>query len=616
MGTHRLRGAAAAVVVAVILSACGGGEDSSAADGGSAAGPTAAAAFDCADAVRDGIALDPAAVGCADNGFDPLADEFGFANWGERGALDASALVAMFGPDAVCAERGEGTCTLYPGAQAWVDQVNDALNGGHCEGMAVLSTRIDTGVDEPAALQDGASEVVDLAIENENVTRSIEYWWATQLLPEVSSPTAQTRELAPSQIVATIVQGLREGRGFTLGMYADGSGHAVAPFAVSRFDGGYDIAIYDNNYPGQVGHVIVDPETETWSYDQAAVNPGVEAAPWSGTGPGTMDLTAMAWRAGPFTAPFAESADADADAEGSRTFLVTASVDPSEASVGATVQVRGTMLDTTTPVAQWPTLPTGMEVTLVRAAGTVVGVQVRAPASLGDISISPRIVRRDPGARAAARMRMSVDAPGQPRVTVVADVDEVDAEGDDTASGPTMDSRGDGGTRVASTDDATVSVAAGRRAFTAPVPTGGTVDVSAGTDDRAEVTFTDVNGEEATYDLDGSEGEVTEVLASFEDGDIIVESELVEPSPLDDEVVALLTTDLGVEDASTAADPEASDETVNEEDVVNDEGASHSGTQTGGADAGELDAGGSDPGADTGGSDPGADSGGSEGEGG
>ena len=610
LGTVRHRSARRAATVVVVLaalalSACGGSDEVAESASGAAVAASASA-FDCADPVREGIAVDPNAVGCADNGFDPAADEFEFANWGDRGAIDATSLVAMFGPESVCAEQSDGSCTLYPGAQAWADQINDALAGGHCEGMAVLSTRIDTGVDEPAALQDGAQEVVDLAIENENVTRSIEYWWATQLVPEVSTPTAQTRELAPSEIVATLVQGLREGKGFTLGMYTEGGGHAVAPFAVSRFDGGYDIAIYDNNYPGEVTHVIVDPVTETWTYDQAAVNPDVAAEPWSGTGPGTMDLTAMAWRAGPFTAPFAESAEADA--EGSRTFLVTAPVDPAEASVGATVQVQGTSFDTTAPVGEWPVLPAGMEVTLIRAAGTIVGTQVRVPASVGDVSIAPRIVARDAGARAAARLRMSVDGPGQPRVTVVADV-----RSDATAS-PTMDSRGDGHTRVSDAEDATVSVAAGRRSVNVPMPTGGTVDVSGGEDDRADVTIVDDNGEEATYDLDGSEGEVIEVLASFEDGDFIVESVLVEPSSLDAEVVALLGDDPDVGDAAGSADDPSAEETDGQDagsDAATDTGDSEAGSDTGGSDAG-TDAGGSEAGSDTGGSEAGSDTGGSD----
>jgi hypothetical protein len=46
------------------------------------------------------VALDPAAQKCADNGFDPSADEFNFPNWGDPGSLDDLSLAALFGRQA------------------------------------------------------------------------------------------------------------------------------------------------------------------------------------------------------------------------------------------------------------------------------------------------------------------------------------------------------------------------------------------------------------------------------------------------------------------------------------------------------------------------------------
>lgn len=66
---------------------------------------------------------------CAYDGFDPAVDGFGFANWGEAGNLGATELIALFGRKKVCASGSGNQCVLYPAAQQWVDQINEAMAG-------------------------------------------------------------------------------------------------------------------------------------------------------------------------------------------------------------------------------------------------------------------------------------------------------------------------------------------------------------------------------------------------------------------------------------------------------------------------------------------------------
>src|SRR5205823_10997946 len=74
----------------------------------------------------------------ADSGFRPEANGFGFENYGgEAGATNMTPadMRRMFG-DQVCARLAGDTCDLIPPAQQFMDQTNQAMSGGHCEGMA------------------------------------------------------------------------------------------------------------------------------------------------------------------------------------------------------------------------------------------------------------------------------------------------------------------------------------------------------------------------------------------------------------------------------------------------------------------------------------------------
>ncbi len=617
------RFAAGTAVVALLVAGCGGTDPE---DGAAPAGSQAAATGDlqCQGTPREGVAVDPQAQACADNGFEFDADVFAFANWGGTGHLDATGLVAMFGPDAVCADQSNGSCTLFPAAKDWLAQVNEAMAGGRCEGMAVVAAQLEDGGEPVSMLQSGAQATVELLQETAPVVEQIEYWWATQMVPEVAGPTAQVRALQPSEVVATLIEGLRAGSGYTLGMYSNGAGHAVTPFAVSQSpDGSFDIAIYDNNDPTTIAHVFVDPVAQTWTYGQAAINPDEQSAAWTGSGPGTLDLTAMDWRAGPFQAPFADAEGDSAKGEAQRTFLVTAGLEPGEGSVGAQISAGGVRVDTSAALDEVLQLPSGVVVTpikaQVRGQGTVVGIQVTAPARVGEITIAP-LVRTKPNSAGRTRSiaaRVSVDAPGQPRVTVV---------GRGTARQPAfvLTSAGDGSTGVQARRGSRVvaSIASGRASIAIPLPAGAQLDIGDDANGAADILITDEAGDEATLVLDGeTDGEILGLVALLEDGEWALEPSQdgdaqpwEDPSWFEDQP----SDEQGEEPA--ADEPDADPEADPEADPASDSDGNQADDPTESNDADPVDSSDSSdssgPGSDSGGGDSGGgDSGGGDSDG-
>ena len=121
------------------------GAAAAAASGADAAQASDGGPNDLSDASSTGVAPDtgPDAVGpmTADYGFRPQTDGFQFPNYADfdgENVFGTAELRRMFGDD-VCASLSGGVCTLSPQGQDWADNVNAALQTGHCEGFAVLS---------------------------------------------------------------------------------------------------------------------------------------------------------------------------------------------------------------------------------------------------------------------------------------------------------------------------------------------------------------------------------------------------------------------------------------------------------------------------------------------
>lgn len=244
---------------------------------------------------------------CIDNGFRMKTDDFSFANTGlstsADGNVTAQTLVNLFGHDAVCVASEESTCILRPSAIQKLEEWNTALSGGRCEGLATLSTRFNLGMDSPTTYEAGATSTAQLSSSNPRLNSEIVYWWATQFLQEVRARTSASRTMTPLQIVDDLIQGLAHSVGYTLGMYSGPSGHSVTPYAVTHRGDDFVIHIYDNNHPGKRFEVSVNSETNSWKYPNAFLNADGTFETWSG-GTGTLELTALSSRQGPFQCEF------------------------------------------------------------------------------------------------------------------------------------------------------------------------------------------------------------------------------------------------------------------------------------------------------------------------
>lgn len=243
---------------------------------------------------------------CVDSGFRFDADDFAFANWGRSQRADSNVtvqtLIDLFGHDAICAPSATTTCLVRPRARQVLEEWNNALAGGRCEGFATLGARFFLGMEDPSAYRVGAGRVSQLGRRDGDLDRALVYWWATQFLPEVTDRAAQSRLVTPLELVDQLIVGLANKLGYTIGMYFEGSGHAVLPFAVTMRDQSLVIHVYDNNHPGERREIVVAPDN-TWVYENAMRDVSNNWVTWTGT-TGSLELTPMSARRGPFRCTF------------------------------------------------------------------------------------------------------------------------------------------------------------------------------------------------------------------------------------------------------------------------------------------------------------------------
>ena len=353
------------------------------------------------------------ADGCIDSGFDPKRDGLAFENGAATGTLSAAALIALFGAESVCATVSEQGCVLYPAAAGWARQVNEAMVGGRCEGIAVLAQRIFSGEISVEDLDPDAATTSALTSSNPAVTGAIQTWWATQFLPPVQAAAAASLLYTPSSIVQELSGGLLSHTGYTLGLAIPGSAHSVLPFAVHRSGEDFAVSAYDSNYPGTTQKILVDPRSERWTYAPGVPNRAGEV--WEG-GMGTMELTPMSIRALPARAPFDASMLALSPVSGAspmRVTLLVTSPDPS-ARLGVALTIKGTTIDVSDPGAKLPRGVTARRILGAGPAGSGVSVSIDR-GQIPSFAAAP-IARKSAGSQTLTTI--SIDAPGRPRITV------------------------------------------------------------------------------------------------------------------------------------------------------------------------------------------------------
>ncbi len=216
-----------------------------------------------------------------DSGFSPETDAFSFNNYGDDPDitnLTPAEIRRMFG-DQVCARftpaasETESNCILTPPAQQFMEEMNALMANGHCEGLAVLSVFLQSGILAPVDF--GGATTASLTLEdNPTLQREIAYWFTTQL----TSPTIETiLRLPPNQILAILAESFEEDASetYTMGIYRQdmSDGHSVTPFAIEwQGDDIFWLWIYDNNFGNIPRHIVFDLSENSWSYENA-LNP-------------------------------------------------------------------------------------------------------------------------------------------------------------------------------------------------------------------------------------------------------------------------------------------------------------------------------------------------------
>lgn len=251
--------------------------------------------------------------------FAPKPSGFKFENYindaESANDLKAEDLIRLFGQENVC-RTAEGACVLTAAAEEWAQRQIKGMNGGHCEGMAVMSLQLFNGNIDfkgkklPKDFQANAQSSFDL--EKSAVRNGIAYYFVTQYLNPVSSTaTSINKSSKPSEILQKLIDAMNSGvadNQYTLGIYKPGmkDGHAITPFAVE--DKGNDVFwvyVYDNNYPNESRVVKINKAQETWVYEGAATNPNEPASDYKGdANTKTLDLTPMSLRNIKFECPF------------------------------------------------------------------------------------------------------------------------------------------------------------------------------------------------------------------------------------------------------------------------------------------------------------------------
>lgn len=218
-----------------------------------------------------------------DTGFRPRQNGFSFENYGNDLCSDVFCMKSapiqnltgnemrrLFG-DRVCKRILEdGSCELLKVAESWMNEVNEAMDEGHCEGMAVLTALFFAGILDPSAY--GSEFVNQLRLEeNTALQQEIAYWYATQWYINES-----LIEEDPATQLGILIEEFTKHPNILipLGIYKRdfSEGHAILAYAVQqKEDGIYWIMVYDNNYPDEERHLEINTKANTWQYSGKAM---------------------------------------------------------------------------------------------------------------------------------------------------------------------------------------------------------------------------------------------------------------------------------------------------------------------------------------------------------
>lgn len=248
--------------------------------------------------------------------YDPQINGFNFENYTtEYKNLTPAEVRRLFGDD-VCASIKNDNCILTPTARQWMSQINEAMAGGHCYGMAALSATFYMNQENPADF--GNDHAFGLKIQgNDKLQREIAFWWATQATDEIQQLYYPGTDAVPTpnKVLDTLIKDFKSGKeAYVLVFYKidetgqPSGGHAVTPWGVvDKGDGKYWVLIYDNNYPGVTRAFEFDRNTDSWSYE-ASINPNEQADTYEGNAETkTLAIIPLSAKANGFACPICDA---------------------------------------------------------------------------------------------------------------------------------------------------------------------------------------------------------------------------------------------------------------------------------------------------------------------
>ena len=464
---------------------------------------------------------------CIDNGFRIKADDFSFSNWGRSTAADANVtiqtLVDLFGHSAVCIDGPSTECVMRPTTVQKLEEWNNALAGGRCEGLASLSTRFLLKLDDPTTFNPAATRVTDLQRGNQLLDSTIVYWWATQFLTEVSDRAATSRTKSPLQLVDDLIQGLANSVGYTVGLYFGSSGHAVTPFAVTHRGNDFIVHVYDNNFPGVRKEIVVNGTTNSWTYAAARAQTDGSNLDWAGT-IGTLELTPMSSRKGPFKCAFCSTSAASTD-----TVLTIASRDPAAAGYTFITTRDGQRIEAS-PDSVINTI-SGSTYEISKGLGGGL-VTIHIPNTITDFDVE---IRRGSSVIPAADVVVAIQRPMMASIQIFGDLAHA-VVGSSTSNATLIAVRSDSTSISAPVENsARLSIAAGGQLSRTELPRGHTLLIHQIENSAIEVAIKGENGTEiSSTSLTALENSpATEVTLSINElGAIVATTSDVEPVPV------------------------------------------------------------------------------------
>jgi len=269
----------------------------------------------------------------SDSGFNVKTDGFAFENYESAPDivnLKPNDMRRLFG-DKACIRITNNDCTVTPPVLQWMNDVNAAMDNGHCEGMAVTSLHLYHHLLQPTMFGGDKTDLLPLKA-NQRLQSEIAYWWATQRTMPTYTNVVHAK---PSQLIKLLADSLRQGQNasifYTVGIYMRdmSGGHAVTPVSITDLGNNVvGLNIYDNNYPQELRTITVDLTSEKWHY-AASNDPNDQSALYEGDAEShSLEITPSQPRLEVQNCDFCD-ATTQAAPKGNRTFMI--------ASTGAAV---------------------------------------------------------------------------------------------------------------------------------------------------------------------------------------------------------------------------------------------------------------------------------------